>query len=94
MVYVYYNLWLWVKQINKLPDTDAISFDVLDTTSLWRMEIERLVMEAPKWLEHDVDDLEEEELSEDVPLPEETYLEQEDIEFVGSIFTTSRKTAN
>jgi hypothetical protein len=58
--------------------------DVLDTTSLWRVEIERPVMEeAPEWLEHDVDELEEEEVSEDVPLPREIDLEQkEDIESV------------
>jgi hypothetical protein len=81
MVYVYYNLRLWVRQINKVPDTDAISLDALDTTSPWRVETERPVMEeAPEWLEHDVDELEEEELSEDVPLPGETDLEQEDIE--------------
>jgi hypothetical protein len=71
MVYVYYNIKLWVRKTNKVPDTDAISLDALDTTSLWRVEAERPIMdEAPEWLEHDVDDLkEEEELSKDVPLP-------------------------
>jgi hypothetical protein len=84
MVYVYYNLRLWVRQIDKVPNTDAISLDVLDTTSPWRVETKRPVMEeAPEWLEHDVDELEEEEVSEDVPLPGETDLEQEeDIESV------------
>jgi hypothetical protein len=39
---------------------------------------ERPIMEeAPEWLEHDVDVLEEEESEEDVPLPRETYLEEE-----------------
>jgi hypothetical protein len=75
MVYVYYNLRLWVKQIDKVPDTDAISLDAIDTTSPWRVEIERLFMEeALEWLEHDVDELEEEEL-EDFPLLGETDLE-------------------
>jgi hypothetical protein len=43
MVYVYYNLKLWVRQINKVLDTDAISLDALDTTSSWRVETKRLV---------------------------------------------------
>jgi hypothetical protein len=52
---------------------------IFDTTSPWRVEIERHVMEEePKWLEHDVDELEE-EVSEDVPLPGETDLAREDI---------------
>jgi hypothetical protein len=51
---------------------------IFDTTSPWRVETERPVMEeAPEWLEHDVDELEE-EVSEDVPLPGETDLEQEE----------------
>jgi len=55
MVYVYYNLRLWVKQIDKVLDMDAI-----DTMSLWRVEIERPTMEeALEWLERDVDVLEE-----------------------------------
>jgi hypothetical protein len=79
MVYAYYDLRLWVRQINKVPDMDAISFNALDTMSPWSVEIERSVMdETPEWLEHDDDELEE--LSEDVPLPRETDLEQEDIE--------------
>jgi hypothetical protein len=36
--------------------------------------------EAPERLEHDADELEEEELSKNVPLSRETYLEQEGIE--------------
>ena len=31
MVYVYYNLRLWVKQIDKTPDMDAIILDEIDT---------------------------------------------------------------
>ena len=49
---------------------------IFDTTSPWRVETERLVIEkAPEWLEHDADELEEEEVSEDVPLLGETDLE-------------------
>jgi hypothetical protein len=33
MVYVYYNLRLRVKQINKVLDTDAIVLDLIDTKS-------------------------------------------------------------
>jgi hypothetical protein len=80
MVYVYYNIRLWVRQINKVPNADVVSLDALDTTSPWRVEAENPVLEeSPKWMEHDDDDLEE-ELLEDVPLPGETDLEQEDIE--------------
>jgi hypothetical protein len=79
MVYVYYNLRLWVKKINKVLDTNAIVLDSIDTTSLWRVETEEPVMEeALEWLEHDVDELEGEEVSEpeDLPLTGETDLEQ------------------
>ena len=70
MVYVYYNIRLLVRQINKVPDTDAIVLDLIHTTSSWRMEIEETVMEeAPEWLEHDVDELEGEEVSEPEDLP-------------------------
>ena len=84
MVYVYYNLRLQVKQIEKVPNSDAISFDDIDTTSKWRVEMEDPVMdEAPEWLEEEEEDdgdlLEEEGAEEDVdvPLPEDDY---EDIE--------------
>ena len=84
MVYVYYNLKLQVKQIEKVPNSDAISLDDIDTTSKWRVETEDPVMdEAPEWLEEEEDDdanLSEEEGEEgdvDVPLLEDDY---EDIE--------------
>ena len=72
MVYVYYNLRLQVKQIEKVPNSDDI-----DTTSKWRVETEDPVMdEAPEWLEEEDDaDLSKEDV--DVPLPEDDY---EDIE--------------
>jgi hypothetical protein len=44
IVYFYYNLRLWVKQINKVADTDAIVLDSIDT-SPWRVETEEPVME-------------------------------------------------
>jgi hypothetical protein len=76
MVYVYYNLRLWVKQIDKASDTDTISLDAIDTTSPWRVETESPVMEeALEWLEHDVDVLEGDS-EEDAPLPIETHLEE------------------
>ena len=84
MVYVYYNLRLQVKQIEKVPNSDAISLDDIDTTSKWRLEKKDPVMdEAPEWLEEEGDDdadLSEKEGEEgdvDVPLPEDDY---EDIE--------------
>ena len=88
MVYVYYNLRLQVKQIEKVPNPDAISLDDIDTTSKWRVEMEDPVMdEAPEWLEGEGDDdanpSEEEggEEDADVPLPEDDYdYDYEDIE--------------
>jgi hypothetical protein len=78
MVYVYYNLKRWVRQIDKVPNTDAISLDVINIASLWMVEIERPAMEeAHEWLEHDVDGLEE-EVSEDVPHLGETDLKHEE----------------
>ena len=57
MVYVYYNLRLQVKQIEKVPNPDAISLDDIDTTSKWRVEMEDPMMdEAPEWLEEEEDD--------------------------------------
>jgi hypothetical protein len=61
LVYVYYNLRLWVKQLDKEPDIEAISLDNIDTTSQWRVEIQEPEMEeAPEWLEEHADDLMEE----------------------------------
>jgi hypothetical protein len=78
LVYVYYNLRLWVKHLDKEPDIEAITLDNIDTTSEWRVEIQELEMEeAPEWLEGNENDLreegetkeEEEEEEGDVPLP-------------------------
>ncbi len=57
MVYVYYNLRLWVKQLEKMSDVNAISLEEIDTTAAWRVEAEEPVMEdAPNWLEEDGDE--------------------------------------
>ena len=84
MVYVYYNLRLRVKQIEKVSNSYAISLDEIGTTSKWIMEMKDPVMdEAPEWLEEeqDVDAylLEEEGEKEDVdvPLPEDEDIEEE-----------------
>jgi hypothetical protein len=86
LVYVYYNLRLWVKQLDKEPDVEAITLDNIDTTSQGRVEIQELEMkEPPKWLEEHADDLreegateeEEEEEEGDAPLPVDTKAEEE-----------------
>jgi hypothetical protein len=61
LIYVYYNLRLWVKQLVKELDIEAISLDDIDTTSQWRVEIQEPEMEeALEWLEEHADDLREE----------------------------------
>ena len=70
MVYVYYNLRLWVRQLEKTPDVDAISLDGIDTTAAWRVEDERPLMEsAEDWLGPDVVEGEEEQVEEEVTPP-------------------------
>ena len=62
MVYVYYNLRLWVKQLEKTPDTEAISLDGIDTTAEWRVETERPLMDPTEdWLVQDEGEEEGEE---------------------------------
>jgi hypothetical protein len=85
LVYVYYNLRLWVKQLDKEPDIEAISLDNIDTTSQWRVEIQEPEMEeALEWLGEHADNLmeegaieEEEEEEDDVPLPVYTEAKEE-----------------
>jgi hypothetical protein len=83
LVYVYYNLRLWVKQLDKEPDIEDISLDNIDTTSQWRVEIQGPEMEeAPEWLEEHADNLmeegaTEEEAEEEVPLPVDIEAEEE-----------------
>eukprot|EP00253_Pinus_taeda_P028973 PITA_28973 len=62
MVYIYYNLRLWVRQLERTPDMEAISLDAIDTTVAWRVEAKRPLMEsADDWLVQDVVEGEEEE---------------------------------
>ena len=64
MVYIYYNLRLWMRQIDKTPDMDAISLDNIDTTTAWRVETERSAMESiPDWLDVDPEALTAEEVA-------------------------------
>eukprot|EP00253_Pinus_taeda_P033830 PITA_33830 len=58
MVYVYYNLRLWVRQLRKPTDVEAISLDNIDTTAAWRVETERLILDTiPDWLGVDLEDV-------------------------------------
>eukprot|EP00253_Pinus_taeda_P021831 PITA_21831 len=55
MVYVYYNLRLWVRQLERTPDMESISLDGIDTTAAWRVEAERPLMESvDDWLKQEV----------------------------------------
>ena len=57
-----------MKQLDKEPDTDAISLDAIDTMSQWRVETEEPEMEeTPEWLDEDehADDLGEEATAEE-----------------------------
>jgi hypothetical protein len=69
LVYVYYNLRLWVKQLEIKIDAKAISLDGIDTTAAWRVEVEEPVIEtALDWLEDSGDDHGiSEDLDQDVP---------------------------
>jgi hypothetical protein len=56
MVYVYYNLQLLVRQIQKTPDVDAISLNGIDTSVEWRVESERPILESmPNWIQEEVE---------------------------------------
>jgi hypothetical protein len=57
LVYVHYNLKLWVKQLEMKIDVKAISLDEIDTTAAWSVEVEEPVTEtALDWLEDSGDD--------------------------------------
>jgi hypothetical protein len=47
LVYVYYNLRLWVKQLEIKIDAKAISLDGIDTIAAWRVEVEETVLTLP-----------------------------------------------
>lgn len=78
MVYVYYNLRLWVKRIERTPDVQAISLDMIDTTATWRVETERPILgSTPMWLEDDADvqdDVEVEDFEDQPDFSKETPL--------------------
>jgi len=63
MVYVYYNLRLSVKQLERIRDMEAISLDGIDTTAAWRVEF------ADDWLEQEVLEGVEGEEEEEVTRP-------------------------
>jgi hypothetical protein len=57
LVYAYYNLRLWVKQLEIKIDAKAISLDGIGTTVAWRAEVEEPVIEtALDWLKDSGDD--------------------------------------
>eukprot|EP00253_Pinus_taeda_P001574 PITA_01574 len=63
MVYVYYNLRLWLRQLERIFDMEAISLDGIDTIAAWKVKAERPLMESvDDWLVQDVVEEEEEEL--------------------------------
>eukprot|EP00253_Pinus_taeda_P036730 PITA_36730 len=58
MVYVYYNLRLCVRQLQKPTDVEAISLDNIDTTASWRVKTERPILDSiPDWLGVDLEDV-------------------------------------
>ena len=67
MVYVYYNLRLLVRQMQKTPDVDAISLDGIDISAEWRVESERPILESmPDWIQQEVEGAVAEEEEEEV----------------------------
>ena len=58
MVYVYYNLRLCVRQLQKPTDVEGISLDNIDTTAAWRVETERPILDTNlDWLGVDLEDV-------------------------------------
>jgi hypothetical protein len=54
MIYIYYNLLLWVRQLQKTLDMEAISSNRIDTIIAWRIETESSIMDsAPDWLQEE-----------------------------------------
>ena len=74
LVYVHYNLGLWIKQ------TDAISLDNIDILSTWRVEAELPIIEAaPSWLEElEAQERQEQEENEDEEAEEDKDEDDED----------------
>eukprot|EP00253_Pinus_taeda_P016967 PITA_16967 len=76
MIFVYYNLRLQMRKLERIPDMEAISLDGIDTTAAWRVETERPLMESvDDWLEQEVvegiggEEEEEEQQEEEVTPP-------------------------
>jgi hypothetical protein len=69
LVYVYYNIKVWVKQLEIKIDAKPISLDGIDTIVAWRVEIEEpIIYTALDWLEDSGDDHGiAEDLDQDVP---------------------------
>ena len=77
MVYVFYNLRLWVRQLHKILDVEAISLDNIDTTAAWRVETERPTMDLIlDWLDVDPEALAAEKVV--VAREREPEVEEED----------------
>jgi hypothetical protein len=54
LVYVHYNLRLWVRQLEKISNVDSISLDNIDIFFEWRVEYKEPIMEeAPMSLEEE-----------------------------------------
>jgi hypothetical protein len=69
MVYVYYNLLLLVRQIQKTPDVDAILLDGIDTSVEGRVQSGRPILESiPDWIQEEVEGAvaEEEDVTEQI----------------------------
>eukprot|EP00253_Pinus_taeda_P004477 PITA_04477 len=82
MVYVYYNLRLWVRQLQKPTDVEAILLDNIYTTAAWRVETERPILDTiPDWLGVDLEDVAVAEEGE--PEIEEEEEEEEEEEHQG-----------
>jgi hypothetical protein len=77
-VYVHYNLRLWLKQIDRTPDVDAISLENIDVLSKWRVESEMpTIEEAPAWID---EELEQQQALEEQRGEEEREEEEEEEE--------------
>eukprot|EP00253_Pinus_taeda_P007356 PITA_07356 len=58
MVYVYCNLRLWMRQLQKTLDVESISLVNIDTIAAWRVETERPTMDSiADWLDVDPKEL-------------------------------------
>ena len=65
MAYIYYNLRLWIRQLERAPYVEGISLDGIATNSAWRVETERPIIESgPNWLVEGVAAAKEEEQQE------------------------------